>query len=61
VTHSEANEGAAVDHLSRMLAIPTDQIATIGDSPNDVLMFRKSELSIGMGTRAKRSSGKPTP
>jgi soluble P-type ATPase len=30
-----------------MLAIPAAPIATIGESWNDVLMFRKSELSIG--------------
>src|SRR4029078_10300857 len=28
---------------------PMDRIATIGDQPNDVLMFRKSGLSIAMG------------
>ena len=32
-----------------MLSIPPAQIATIGDMPNDVLMFRKSGLSIAMG------------
>ena len=32
-----------------MLDIPTDQIATIGDMPNDVAMFEKSGLSIAMG------------
>ncbi len=35
--------------LSRLLNIPAVQIATIGDMPNDVLMFRKSGLSIAMG------------
>src|SRR3546814_19738914 len=34
---------------SRLLSIPSDAIATIGDMPNDVLMFRKSGLSIAMG------------
>ena len=53
VTHPEANKGAVVDHLSRTLAIPADQIATIGDSPNDVLMFRKSGLSIAMGNASE--------
>ena len=28
---------------------PPEQIATIGDMPNDVLMFEKSGLSIAMG------------
>jgi Cof subfamily protein (haloacid dehalogenase superfamily) len=49
VTHPEANKGAVVEHLSACLDIPSEQIATIGDSPNDVLMFRKSGLSIAMG------------
>jgi Cof subfamily protein (haloacid dehalogenase superfamily) len=49
VTHPEANKGAVVEHLSAALGIPSEQIATIGDSPNDVLMFRKSGLSIAMG------------
>jgi hydroxymethylpyrimidine pyrophosphatase-like HAD family hydrolase len=31
------------------LGIPPEQIATIGDMPNDVLMFRKSGFSIAMG------------
>jgi hydroxymethylpyrimidine pyrophosphatase-like HAD family hydrolase len=35
--------------LSAMLAIPTAQIATIGDMPNDVLMFERSGVSIAMG------------
>jgi hypothetical protein len=35
--------------LSRLLRIPAEQIATIGDMPNDVLMFRKSGVSIAMG------------
>jgi hypothetical protein len=29
--------------------VPTAQIATIGDMPNDVLMFRNSGVSIAMG------------
>ncbi len=35
--------------LSEALSIPPAQIATIGDMPNDVLMFQKSGLSIAMG------------
>ena len=49
VTHPQANKGAVVDTLARLLNIPPDQIATIGDMPNDVLMFRKSGFSIAMG------------
>jgi Cof subfamily protein (haloacid dehalogenase superfamily) len=49
VTHPEANKGYVVSRLSEMLGIPVDQIATIGDMPNDVAMFEKSGLSIAMG------------
>ena len=49
VTHPKANKGEVVNALSTMLAIPTAQIATIGDMPNDVLMFERSGVSIAMG------------
>lgn len=49
VTHTQANKGAVVAALSKFLNIPCDQIATVGDMPNDVLMFRKSGFSIAMG------------
>jgi hypothetical protein len=35
--------------LSKLLSVHASEIATIGDMPNDVLMFRKSGLSIAMG------------
>jgi len=49
VTHQDANKGFVVDYLSGTLGIPRDRIATIGDMPNDVTMFRRSGLSIAMG------------
>jgi hypothetical protein len=49
VTHPDANKGHVVEVLSQALSIPPAQIATIGDMPNDVLMFKKSGLSIAMG------------
>jgi hypothetical protein len=49
VTNPQANKGGVVTTLSRMLDIPPAQIATMGDMPNDVLMFKKSGLSIAMG------------
>ena len=49
VTHPEANKGGVVRYLSQTYQIPTEQIATIGDMPNDVLMFAHSGLSIAMG------------
>jgi hydroxymethylpyrimidine pyrophosphatase-like HAD family hydrolase len=49
VTHPDANKGTVVATLSRLLSIPAARIATIGDMPNDVLMFEKSGFSIAMG------------
>src|SRR6201987_4873236 len=49
VTHPQANKGEVVGSLSRLLNLPTGQVATIGDMPNDVLMFKKSGVSIAMG------------
>lgn len=49
VTHPDANKGAVAQYLARTQEIPTDSIATIGDMPNDVLMFAHSGLSIAMG------------
>ncbi len=49
VTHPQANKGEVVLSLSRLLNIPAAQIATIGDMPNDVLMFKQSGVSIAMG------------
>jgi Cof subfamily protein (haloacid dehalogenase superfamily) len=49
VTHPDANKGFVVLWLSEMLKIPPDQIATIGDMPNDISMFEKGGVSIAMG------------
>lgn len=49
VTHPKANKGEVVLAMSELLKVPTEQIATIGDMPNDVLMFVKSGVSIAMG------------
>ena len=49
VTNPNANKGAVAQYLSRTYQIPPEQIATIGDQPNDVLMFAHSGLSIAMG------------
>ena len=52
ITHPDANKGTVVRMLSKLLSIPTAEIATIGDMPNDVLMFRVGGLSIAMGNAA---------
>jgi Cof subfamily protein (haloacid dehalogenase superfamily) len=49
VTHPQANKGGVVLAMARLLNIPAEEIATIGDMPNDVLMFEKSGVSIAMG------------
>jgi Cof subfamily protein (haloacid dehalogenase superfamily) len=49
VTHPEANKGAVARYLSRERGIAPGRIATLGDMPNDVLMFAHSGLSIAMG------------
>lgn len=49
ITHPQANKGYVARFLSRRYELATDEIATIGDMPNDVLMFAHSGLSIAMG------------
>ena len=49
ITNKEANKGAVVEYLSSHLNVPAGEIATIGDQPNDVLMFKRSGFSIAMG------------
>ena len=49
ITNKDANKGAVVEYLSRHIDVPAEQIATIGDQPNDVLMFKRSGFSIAMG------------
>jgi Cof subfamily protein (haloacid dehalogenase superfamily) len=53
VTNPQANKGGVVRMLSRTMNIATDEIATIGDMPNDVLMFRAGGLSIAMGNASQ--------
>jgi Cof subfamily protein (haloacid dehalogenase superfamily) len=49
VTHPDANKGSVATSLSLRYDIPPEEIATIGDMPNDILMFGHSGLSIAMG------------
>jgi Cof subfamily protein (haloacid dehalogenase superfamily) len=49
VTHPTANKGVVVERLSHYYNIPLEHVATMGDQPNDVLMFQRSGLSIAMG------------
>jgi Cof subfamily protein (haloacid dehalogenase superfamily) len=58
ITHPAANKGTVVTTLSKLLSVQTSAIATIGDMPNDVLMFRKSGLSIAMGNASPEVQAK---
>ncbi|MBO0767977.1 MAG: HAD family phosphatase [Solirubrobacterales bacterium] len=49
VTHPDANKGGVVQYLAAHYGLEPSQIATIGDMPNDVLMFERSGLSVAMG------------
>lgn len=49
VTHPNANKGTVAKYLAAKYRLAVDQIATIGDMPNDILMFAHSGLSIAMG------------
>jgi Cof subfamily protein (haloacid dehalogenase superfamily) len=49
ITNKDANKGAVVEFLSSHMDVPAGEIATIGDQPNDVLMFERSGFSIAMG------------
>jgi hypothetical protein len=49
VTHPDANKGSVVKWMAAHFGLAPEEIATIGDMPNDVLMFAHSGLSIAMG------------
>lgn len=60
VTHPQANKGGVVLAMSKLLKIPAAEIATIGDMPNDVLMFEKSGVSIAMGNASSEVQASAT-
>lgn len=49
VTAHGYHKGAAVRHLAEVFSVLKDQIAVIGDGPNDVEMFSQAGKSIAMG------------
>jgi Cof subfamily protein (haloacid dehalogenase superfamily) len=49
VTHPNANKGEVVLMAAEFSGIPPHEIATIGDMPNDITMFKQSGVSIAMG------------
>ena len=48
VTNAKANKGEVVRTLARRLGLPVKSIATIGDMPNDTLMFGVGGFAIAM-------------
>jgi Cof subfamily protein (haloacid dehalogenase superfamily) len=48
-THPLANKGVALSGLAKLMGIPENEIAVIGDGDNDIAMFERSGLSIAMG------------
>jgi Cof subfamily protein (haloacid dehalogenase superfamily) len=57
VTHPDANKGSVVTYLAQRYQLSNDEIATIGDMPNDMLMFADSGLSIAMGNADQEVQG----
>ena len=49
VTSPDANKGSVARFLAERYKLEPAEIATIGDQPNDILMFDHSGLSIAMG------------
>jgi Cof subfamily protein (haloacid dehalogenase superfamily) len=49
VTSAKATKGEVVRTLARRLDISPAEIASIGDQPNDTLMFKVSGFSVAMG------------
>ncbi len=63
VTHPKANKGEVAKYLAAKYDLQPEEIATIGDMPNDVLMFAHSGLSIAMGqssAQVKRAARRVT-
>ena len=63
VTHPQANKGEVAKYFAAKYKIGAQDIATIGDQPNDVLMFAHSGLSIAMGNanaQVKRAARRVT-
>jgi Cof subfamily protein (haloacid dehalogenase superfamily) len=63
VTHPQANKGEVAKYFAAKYKIDAQDIATIGDQPNDVLMFAHSGLSIAMGNanaQVKRAARRVT-
>ncbi len=60
ITNTNANKAAVVRYHASRLGIPASAIATMGDMPNDVLMFRVSGFSIAMGNASDEVKSQAT-
>jgi Cof subfamily protein (haloacid dehalogenase superfamily) len=60
VTHPHANKGVVVERLSQQYKIPLGHIVTLGDQPNDVLMFKRSGMSVAMGNASAQVQASAT-
>ena len=50
-------QGSVTDRLSRHMDMPAEEIATIGDRPNDLLMFECLGFKIAMGKASDKVKG----
>lgn len=60
VTNRDANKGAVAEFLSRHLGVPLAEMATIGDQPTDVPMFKRTGFSIAMGNASAEVKAQAT-
>ncbi len=58
VTHPDANKGVAVHTLARLMGVPVDEVAVIGDGRNDIAMFAQCPFSIAMGNASDEVKAK---
>ena len=49
ITHPEARKDHALRRLARILDVPINETAALGDMPNDSAMLRLAGLSVAMG------------
>jgi Cof subfamily protein (haloacid dehalogenase superfamily) len=58
VTNPRANKGGVAEFLAQHFQIGLDEIAVLGDMPNDVPMFEKAGMSIAMGQSSSEVQAK---
>ena len=58
VTHPDANKGVAVRTMAKLMGVPLERVAVIGDGLNDVAMFAQCPFSIAMGNASDELKAK---